>query len=100
MQRPLAMPAAICYSSEWPAKLKNSLIDNIDLGQCRRRFVSSDPLLAISGRKNPSNQFIASLACARYNRCYAFELKSGEIVPIGKGRFPEIQKKFMDFLES
>lgn len=42
--------------------------------------------------------YIANLACVKYIRHYEFVLKSGEIVPIGKGRYSEIHRKLVDYL--
>ena len=42
--------------------------------------------------------FIVNLACVKYIRNYEFALKSGKIVPIGKARYADARKKFVDYL--
>lgn len=42
--------------------------------------------------------FVVNLACVKYIRNYEFVLKNGMIVPIGKARYAEINRKFLDYL--
>lgn len=42
--------------------------------------------------------YIVNLSCVKFIRHYEFALKCGEIVPIGKGRFSEIRRRFVDYL--
>lgn len=42
--------------------------------------------------------YVVNLSCVKFIRNYEFELKNGLIVPIGKGRYAEIYKKFVAYL--
>lgn len=53
----------------------------------------------------PTSEFVlchrayaVNLSAVKYIRCYEFELKCGETVPIGKARYNEIYNKFVDYL--
>lgn len=43
--------------------------------------------------------YIVNLSCVKFIRNYEFELKTGLIVPIGKGRYADIYNKFVSYLE-
>ena len=42
--------------------------------------------------------YIVNLSFAKYIRNYEFELNNGMVVPIGKGRYTEVYKKFVSYL--
>ncbi|MBQ8334548.1 MAG: response regulator transcription factor [Clostridia bacterium] len=42
--------------------------------------------------------YIVSLSFVKYIRPYEFVLKNGECIAIAKGRYPDIRKKFMDYI--
>jgi len=42
--------------------------------------------------------FIVNLSCVRSIRCYEFVLKNGQTIPIGKNRYNEVYKRFLDHL--
>lgn len=42
--------------------------------------------------------FIVNLSCVKHIRPYEFELKTGAVVPIGKPRYYEINKRFLHYI--
>ena len=66
--------------------------------ECRLKFSEMEAMLPKPTFLLCHRAYIVNLSCVKYIRNYEFELKSGQIIPIGKGRYGEIQKKFVSYL--
>ena len=72
--------------------LKNdSFESNLKFSEAERMFSEEDFLLCHRG-------LIVNLSWVQLIRRYEFVLKNGRTVPIGKGRYAETYKKFVDFI--
>lgn len=66
--------------------------------ECRLKFGEVEAMLPSSSFIRCHRSFLVNLSGIRYIRPYEFTLKGGQVVPISKGRFAEIHKKFVDYL--
>lgn len=66
--------------------------------ECRLKFGEVEAMLPSSSFIRCHRSFLVNLSGIRSIRPYEFSLKSGQAVPISKGRFSEIHKKFVDYL--
>lgn len=66
--------------------------------ECRLKFSEMEAMLPKPTFLLCHRAYIVNLSCVKYIRNYEFELKNGQIIPIGKGRYSEIQKKFISYL--
>ena len=66
--------------------------------ECRLKFGEVEEMLPAPSFIRCHRSYLVNLSGIRYIRPYEFTLKSGQAVPISKGRFSEIYKKFVDYL--
>ena len=69
-----------------------------EIVESRLKFSEAEAMLPKSDFLLCHRAFLVNLACVKTIRNYEFTLKSGRIVPIGKGRYSEIHKRFVDFI--
>lgn len=66
--------------------------------ESRLKFNEVETLLPKSAFILCHRAYIVNLSCIKYIRPYEFSLKSGETVPIAKGRYSVIRKEFIDYI--
>ena len=66
--------------------------------ESRLKFGEVEAMLPRSAFVLCHRAYIVNLSCIKFIRPYEFLLRSGENVPIGKGRYPAIRKKFIDYI--
>ena len=66
--------------------------------ECRMKFGEVEAMLPKPTFLLCHRAYIVNLSCVKYIRNYEFELKNGQIVSIGKGRYSEVHKKFVAYL--
>lgn len=66
--------------------------------ESRLKFSQAEALLPKSLFLLCHRAFIVNLSLVKAIRNYEFELTSGQVVPIGKRRYPEVYKRFVDYI--
>lgn len=66
--------------------------------ESRHKFGEVEAMLPSSAFVLCHRAYIVNLSCIKFIRPYEFLLRSGETVPIGKGRYSAIRKKFIDYI--
>lgn len=66
--------------------------------ECRLKFSEMVDMLPKPTFLLCHRAYLVNLSRVKYIRNYEFELKNGQIIPIGKGRYADIQKKFVSYL--
>ena len=74
------------------------LVLSNDAVECRLKFREVEAMLPKTLFLLCHRAYIVNLTYVKFIRKYEFELKSGWIVSIGKGRYAEVYKKFVDYL--
>lgn len=69
-----------------------------DVFETRMKYSEVDAMLPKSDFLLCHRGFIVNLAWVKFIRHYEFVLKSGRTVPVGKGRYAEIHKTFVDYI--
>lgn len=66
--------------------------------ECRLKFSEMEEMLPKPAFLLCHRAYLVNLSCVKYIRNYEFELKNGQVIPIGKGRYADVQKKFVSYL--
>ena len=66
--------------------------------ECRIKFSEMEAILPKPTFLLCHRAYIVNLSCVKYIRNYEFELKNGQVIPIGKGRYSDVQDKFVSYL--
>lgn len=74
------------------------LVLSNDTVECRLKFREVEAMLPNPPFLLCHRAYIVNLSCVKFIRNYEFELKSGLIVSIGKGRYSDVYQKFVDYL--
>ena len=69
-----------------------------DALECRLKFGDAEAMLPKSSFLQCHRAFLVNLTWVKSIRNYEFVLKSGGVVPIGKNRYSEIYKKFLNYI--
>lgn len=69
-----------------------------EIVESRLKFGEVEAMLPRSAFVHCHRAFIVNLACVKAIRPYEFELRSGQLVPIGKGRYTEVRKRFINYI--
>lgn len=66
--------------------------------ESRLKFSEAEKLLPSFAFLRCHRAYLVSLSCIVSIRRYEFTLKNGQTVPIGKGRYGEVHRRFVDYL--